>query len=463
MTCFGDPDGFAIDIDWIDVEGTAADRTRGRLRLWLEGTSLWGGSAGIEWTWIELLEHLGRFWTYLILEEGDPIGLDAPPETLLGRARERWRTALPAQIDAEEARVADYIESHDLAAGLHGVYPQSVFLVREGDRIRISTVTRVAHLVVDDVETVLTQWGDHVAGRLAAVDDERASAAIATWNRRETSSPRPLFEVVTNMPMEDAIAAFDPRDRALIDVDFRSAHEGNELLALARMTAGVLPLKEVARLVHVALRQPQVWTGAIDKIAAEVRKSIDPRAPPYKQGYEAAQLTRSLLGVDARQRFDVDAALADWKVPITEDRFSSKSLDAVSIWGPKHGPAIIGNRGGKHWRLRGRRATLGHEIAHLLIDRRAGLPLAEVLGGHVPDEIEQRAKAFAAELLVPRDVAYERVITAPDANEEVGRIAADYDVSLEIVAWQARNGAPQELPRDIRAMLRDLVSEPQRF
>jgi len=46
---------------------------------------------------------------------------------------------------------------------------------------------------------------------------------------------------------------------------------------------------------------------------------------------------------------------------------------------------------------------------HLLVDRKGFLPLVEVFGGYAPKGAERRANAFAAELLLPRSVAFHDV------------------------------------------------------
>jgi Zn-dependent peptidase ImmA (M78 family) len=59
------------------------------------------------------------------------------------------------------------------------------------------------------------------------------------------------------------------------------------------------------------------------------------------------------------------------------DLWTSDRIDAVACWGPRHGPAVLLNREGRHAHTeRGARATLAHEICHLLIDRQGSLPLA---------------------------------------------------------------------------------------
>lgn len=136
------------------------------------------------------------------------------------------------------------------------------------------------------------------------------------------------------------------------------------------------------------------------------------------------------------------------------------SVASACAWGPEHGPVVLVNRRGTHAKgPNGRRATLAHELCHLLVDRGDALPLAEVKGGRVPREAEARANAFAAELLLPSAVAgaaLEAVSTDPE--NAVERLRRKYGASQAIVAWQALNSdAVEHLHPRIEAYLRQVA------
>ena len=81
---------------------------------------------------------------------------------------------------------------------------------------------------------------------------------------------------------------------------------------------------------------------------------------------------------------------------------SDLDVRAVSIAGPSFRPAILLNPE-NHFNKghAGRRFSLAHELCHHLIDRKIGRPLSLASGPWAPRRIEQRANAFAAELLIP--------------------------------------------------------------
>lgn len=175
-----------------------------------------------------------------------------------------------------------------------------------------------------------------------------------------------------------------------------------------------------------------------------------------------AELLRAELG-RALDPINPEAVLKSWKIEIKEIPLSNTALDAVCCWGARHGPVIFVNVQGKHaQKMQGRRSTLAHEICHLILDRRKALPLAEVFGGRVSRPVEARARAFAAEFLLPRRVAGPEIAGSADPEAAVTRLARRFGVSAEIVAWQARNSETL-LPAKHFAYLRGLVSDPWRF
>ncbi|MGH7150655.1 MAG: hypothetical protein ACREIU_08155, partial [Planctomycetota bacterium] len=70
MNTLGSDEGLRVELAWEDSgpPATAADATRGSLRLSLRGSEVWRGvqpETGFRWTWIELLEFLAHAWPCL--------------------------------------------------------------------------------------------------------------------------------------------------------------------------------------------------------------------------------------------------------------------------------------------------------------------------------------------------------------------------------------------------------------
>ena len=67
-------------------------------------------------------------------------------------------------------------------------------------------------------------------------------------------------------------------------------------------------------------------------------------------------------------------------------------------------------------------------------------PRSEVLGGRAAKHVVQRARAFAAELLLPREVAGQVFSDYEDDEARAARsLRARFGMSSELLAWQAKN------------------------
>jgi Zn-dependent peptidase ImmA (M78 family) len=153
------------------------------------------------------------------------------------------------------------------------------------------------------------------------------------------------------------------------------------------------------------------------------------------------------LGLDNRTAADPEAWLGEWGVAVREEALPAP-IDALAVWGERHGPAILLNtaEGGHPAQPAGRRITLAHEIAHLLIDRERALPAAELvkIGGQdlAPAIPEVRARAFAAELLLPRETAAQYVQDDRlSLDAAIDQLVSDFAVSQQVAGWQIRNSS----------------------
>lgn len=471
----GDPAHLQFELRWevatMPAAATAADATRGTLRAHLAGRPVWGSNperpSGFTWTWVELLEHLARHWAFILIEEGDPLGLGVPPEQLRAKVEERWSAITEEQQAAEEELLWSYLQSHDLSSALAGAYPTSMWLTREGNSLRVACKNIVVSVPLHEGRTILSELGDAIAERLSGVAvDPRAGAAIAAWTARETIQPRQLVQIATGLE-GDAIDSLTDVV-AVTTLEFDDAFRPDEYLAVARMAGSALAPSELSNLFSIIRAQPEVWTGPLDRAAEGVAAVLTQvrDKPLYDQGRAAARWLREHLSISEQHRTDPEEILTRWNVPLVDIKLSSAQLDAVSVWGPRRGPAVILNRKGPHGRFNGRRATVAHEIGHLVMDRSDALPVAEVMGGRMSSRVEARARAFAAEFLVPERVAGQEVLeaaTMSELGEVVNRVAERYGASRELVAWQVYNALDRRPPPMVATYLRSLVTNPQGF
>ncbi len=237
--------------------------------------------------------------------------------------------------------------------------------------------------------------------------------------------------------------------------------EPNELLAAARMSVPRTAPTVVRTIVEKMRSVPKGDTRRIDDLAAIAADIVDPSRRPHVQGEQLARWLREYLKYSPEHRIEPAEILKELGVHVDEFDANDDGIDAVACWGPHHGPAILINLLGRH--VEQRRTTLAHELIHLILDRKGALPLAEVLGGNVSLPVEQRARAFAPELLLPQEVAgREFAMSGQTPKLVAAKLAFKFGVSQEIVAWQAYNSGHQ-LDWDTFTYLRDQVTYPSRF
>ena len=138
--------------------------------------------------------------------------------------------------------------------------------------------------------------------------------------------------------------------------------------------------------------------------------------PSWSQGYRLAEEIHEELHMDFARNdlVDVDALMGQLGIEILELDLSDESIRGVSIAGPQHRPGIVVNtRHNANEHAHGRRFTLAHEFCHLLFDRVEGRRLALASGPWAPRDIERRANAFAAMLLMPVDLIQRTISDLP--------------------------------------------------
>jgi hypothetical protein len=477
MGIVGVHNGLRFELKWSTPypSGTAAEATRGQLALWFGRNIVWGeerapGSAhGVPWTWIDLLEHLAHRWTALVWEEIDPLGLGLPPWRLRAAGDERWQSMLDAETKEREQRaLLRYEDSHDFAAALAGTAVPSAWVWREGLRLGLSAGRSTIWRPVPEVVSTLGALGDEIAARIEAIRDERAVIAKEAWARRAELDPERLVAVATSLPVSTireiswtrpVVEAWGIRE----DEDTPS-----DLMVAARMLSPQAPTSLLAQVLDWIQERRRRATPDLDAMADEAASLVRQGGAqrPFVVGLHLANWLRSIPGVvSSDDRVDPEQLLFGYGVEIDDTAMTWTAIDAVCCWGPARGPAILVNSAGKHaqgpW---GRRATLAHELCHLLVDRHRSLPVAEVLGGRCPELAEQRANAFAAEMLIPGVSAGRAMIEKGDPEQLVANLRDKYGVSAEIIAWQAVHSSfGPRLTKKVFDFLRTLVTDRWHF
>jgi len=471
----GTDEGLRLRIEWSGptAASSVSDLTRGKALLWIAGDLLWGEREGTrliptERIWIDFLEFLTRVWPYLRWEERYPLGLQPrEPSLLRTDAKARWEMLQEDRSREEEEEVVVFEQRHNLAQAFPRDNPLPfVRLLREGNQMWLDSADRTVLRPMMEVLEQLSAIGDAIASRVASSDEPRASEATERWQGREYRRPMELAVIATGLSEETIrwVASAVPSERLELD----GAHgdfQLTEVLAAARQMVGSLEPETVRAAISAIVELPRIDTVELDRLSDEAEGLLFHLGPrkPYVEGYTLAGWFRKVLGIEKSSPVEPEELLRQFGVPVSEIEIPDDLLDALACWGARHGPAVILNKAGRHAQTPpGRRSTLAHELCHLLIDREGALPLVEVANGRAPWRVEARARAFAAELLLPRKRAEDVSRDSSDIMSAVEELKSEYGVSREIAIRQIHNARPC-LSLQQSAVLERMVSSLERF
>jgi len=420
----------------------------------IKGESLWvtetedGNESYVEWSWLDLLEFLADFWPWLMLEEIYPIPVNPPDITKLEQAAEsRWEKLNDEIVDAEDEELILFRHRHDLSMAMKGIYLPTVLLLRQGllFQVGIPEWNQAILLPFLDVKTVLEEVGNFIASLVRGSEMPRVMEAVFLWEQRESRMQQQVLSLRSGLSAEE-LAQIQAEEDPVNFWEYASevGLDDNELMAAARMTPGELGVEGKRKIIEAVRSLPNVNTPGLDNMAEKaVAIEFDPESRPFEQGYVLASWLRERLDMEIDAVANPEKILSLWGVIVQNQPLihANGILDAIAAWGVRHGPAVLINiaPGAMALHEHRRRTSLAHEICHLLVDRSGALPLVEVLGGRTPEMVEQRARAFAAEFLLPRSVAADAVQVGCDLEKVVAELSEKYCLSQELVAWQITN------------------------
>lgn len=467
---------FSFELSLPKVCDQAKNLARGDLRLYINSDLIWFqqdeetdpslsevSKRAVDWTWVDLLAYLAKNWSYLLYEELYP--LDLNPETpleLRRLAEDRWRDASldEDQIFDEDDEVCAFERRHNLSSGLKGLYLPSVYIVREGELAWVcvkddhgcDTVLKY-RFKFKSVKEELLRIGNQIANHLESSTHPRSVSALKAWKAALESSCQQLISIRSGLNSADIkaielLAANDPDFWELAGAD------DSEILAAARLSPGSMGIADKKIILEFVKTVPFKATPELDKLSDECLAAIRPYKgeKPFLGGYDAAHWLRAKLGVRESDSFNPEYWLTSWGVSLEYVK-THKDLEALAFWGCKHGPAILINENGViNSKSSGNRTTLAHEICHLLLDRKGSLPFADAIGGSTPEWVEKRARAFAAELLLPRDLIDKVMRDYLFCSDQVGRgdavdavdagisfVSSTFDLSANLIVNQLYN------------------------
>jgi Zn-dependent peptidase ImmA (M78 family) len=450
----GSRDRFAVKIAFLTDpdQGRAATREHsiswGAIEVWANGHNLCrhveqGESIdAAHWYLLPILRWLALNWDFLLHEERLP-GRNA--------ARDAWismqRTAEPPPALSDDAAEHwevswhNWWERHALQAAREGGLVPNLFIRWWRDLIELSWGDRpiagapdgfrfdanhgCARFVPGDVADVLYGILDDASHHL--LNELPTSPAFAQLRddveRLRSTDHRRRLGLLSGFRSDD----LQPEDRwrqieSLFPADLPS-EIGDAILGVqadkfviksssqvALMFGSLSPSIDAADARTLAQKLVQFYdqSGENSNLRRVVKdvpvEGGDERA--WKQGYQLAEsCLEAIDGAIAKEPpFAVESLLDHFGISVESIALHDQSVRAVALAGPKHKPAVLVNDNVPYRSVQTRRFTLAHELCHILHDRNYGATLALASGPWAPVDVEKRANAFAAMLLMPTDL-----------------------------------------------------------
>jgi Zn-dependent peptidase ImmA (M78 family) len=460
VVTIGDPDIVEFSFSLRETGLPRDARAWGEGRVTIGSVPVWyvenedGSEGPLEWSWLDLLDFLAGSWPWLLNEQRYPVAFDTPPlhpGVMWQELKRRWDSVPAVTRKTEERRIKEFLSRHDLSLGLRGVYLPQIFILRQGNECFVYS-DEVAGFLHNhgSVIKILDEVGDYIASWVLKYvnlyDDRYAATVLARWDSKVSYADELYVQASTGLDNEDIqrIVGGDSVQE-FFEIDGEeccSEVDPNELLSAARMSKGYVAISKLDDLLGHIKGISFKPTPKLDVISARIGNEWEREEKAWDQGYAIAARFVEIMDHHPAKAFDPAAVLQSWGVEIRSIDLETDNIDAVAIWGKRHGPAVLVNSQGERARhIHGLRTTLAHEICHLLVDRGRALPVADVLGGATPLFVEQRAGAFAAELLLPRDGAARTARTSQSITEALYELREGYKVSRKVAAFQIMNSS----------------------
>lgn len=445
----GDRQEFAVELDRFDAPwetvGREDEAVWGVLAIWVAGQNLsehrrFGTDRVRDALHVPLLP-LARWAlgsrTALRYEERAPLGAGSSPHEEL----DRWNSG-PAPSGHTEAAWLDrrdaWWSEHFTGAATRDVIAPSVGIIRNDDRALVSWRTPV--LPHPDRAFVRPFGAEVVSWSVVADALDEFVAAVASW-----------------APLDCQLTAEESvHGRALEYYTGLSRHEIQRFgfLPEAASDPAIDPLAQVVRdLTHATAVGP-----AQDSIVSRVRMATRP-APhgwwdlrqqlipaPGKSfesdGYDGAKATRNLLSLDGQPIDDFESLLRSINVEVSAES-PPANADRMVVAGAASSPAItmvLSNpRTATPW---GRRFELARALGHLLLDQVRGDAIGAASGPQAVASRRRRARAFAAEVLLPTSALEEAsngILDGIVEGQRFAQLLERFGVGANTAAFQLWN------------------------
>lgn len=391
------------------------------LSISIDGEPVWpvvaDEAARLEVQADDLLSHFVEFWKPLLLRQVYPVPFNPNrPSRLRADALQRWAENPPETADREDDAVTAFEEAHDLSRAFGGLFDlPSFWLLRAGDGFLCETQNKLWRLAFEPTVAALVDAGNALAAQLAK-GWGKWDRLIAAWEARDKGDSLSLLAWS---------AGLDPTtSRKLVEdglltppASLAEAVSDNDELRIAARLAGALPIDVVRDILALARTFDRHGASALEDLAADCRRYIEERYAerlPYVQGEAGARHARDWLGIGLHASVDVFDVARKLGADVRAEFVEPETLDGLAIWGGHYGPGMLLNLASERVTVatsadvqgnRAARVTAAHELCHLLLDSSHPVSAVDVLMSRMPVAVEQRAKSFAGEFLLPSRTA----------------------------------------------------------
>lgn len=438
---------------------------KGRLLLRIHDDDLWsnekdGKTVGVDEYWDGLLHHLAKYWHHLQAEQIYPLGNNPPsPADFLDKALADldWTFRPPEELYPLERKIIAFSDRHNLAAGMPEIHLPPVFFMREGNDMRVVAELCDIRIPHQQAMAQLEAMGNAIAA-VVSPQSSRGQGILNKWENRH----KPLSDVtvlaLTMGMTEGRVTALAANDDIHAMFGQPSLTAPSPMQIATRMTQHALlddELREI--LMRISNLQMTRTDGKYERLREQAVRFLDDirSERAFSQGYALAQWLRQKLKINDLEMVDPEFLLGQWNVTIQNTRVS-ELIDALALWDGDSAGIMVNSRGLKAQHAWGRRSSLAHEIAHLLVDTNHALPSVEILGGRMPPLVEKRANAFAAEFLLPRSqvIAFAPAEISPQTLRElVENLSEKFAVGHILTAHQVENALQDQLDHQCRMFL----------
>ncbi|MBF8272673.1 MAG: hypothetical protein HW380_1778 [Magnetococcales bacterium] len=395
----------------------------GRLTLSVNGLGIWCDNRGVEITgiaeyWDSLLDHLARCWHSIGIEEPYPLRFN--PESPMGFLEDAMAELRNMGLSKnafveEEVKIFAFSDRHNLAAGMPNLFLPPLFILREGNDVRIVTETDDVRLPFGQVMKQLEALGSAIADAIHS-QSPRGGMILDAWSQRDHALPvNDALAMLIGVPpsLVGEIAANDDPSEVF---GYTGWDSPSPRVLAARMTQHCLEPKEIRMVMdRIARASLGKTTPEFTNLRREAGQQLESLASErhFRQGYELAKWLRSTLSVSADRTVDPDQLLRSWGVTVEPSRELPDEIDAVALWEGSQACVII-----------------------------KPLPSVEILGGRMPVLVEKRANACAAELLLPRtqvEQVLPESLSADAVTTAMNGLTERFDVSRTLTGHQMEN------------------------